>query len=107
MTVSAIRQQLYDYIRVAEDRKIKAIYTMLEEEIAELYDHWNDAKFTSQLEERTEDYKSGKVKGVAWETAQNTILQSNKETKLFVSRCDKSGAIFAPLNSYLHQKINS
>jgi len=29
MTIAAIRHKLYDYIRVAEDKKVKAIYTML------------------------------------------------------------------------------
>ncbi len=33
MTTSAIREKLYDYIRVADDKKIKAIYMMLEDEI--------------------------------------------------------------------------
>lgn len=35
MTASNIRHRLYDYIRVAEDKKVKAIYTMLEDEIEE------------------------------------------------------------------------
>jgi len=29
MTIAAIRHKLYDYICVAEDKKVKAIYTML------------------------------------------------------------------------------
>ena len=78
MTISAIRQQLYDYIRVAEDRKVKAIYTMLEDEIAELYDHWNDEKFTNKLEERSDEYKSGKVKGVRWDAARGFILKNRQ-----------------------------
>lgn len=81
MTISAIRQQLYDYIRVAEDRKVKAIYTMLEDEIAELYDHWNDEKFTNKLEERTVEYKSGKVKGISWDEARASILKNSKVSK--------------------------
>ena len=46
MTTAAIRQKLYDYIRVAEEKKIKAIYTMLEKEIEEEFDCWNDNEFT-------------------------------------------------------------
>jgi len=45
MTTAAIRHKLYDYIRVAEDKKVKAIYTMLAGEIEEDYDYWNDKKF--------------------------------------------------------------
>ncbi|MFA6152244.1 MAG: hypothetical protein WC716_13040 [Chitinophagaceae bacterium] len=81
MTVSTIRQELYDYIRVAEDRKVRAIYTMLEDEIAERYDHWNDSKFTGQIEERSAEYKSGKVKGVVWNEAHTSILNSRKISK--------------------------
>ncbi|CAN5590521.1 hypothetical protein BH11BAC3_BH11BAC3_21910 [soil metagenome] len=33
MTTAAIRQQLHNYLEVAEDKKLKAIYTMMEEEI--------------------------------------------------------------------------
>ena len=42
MTTANIRHKLYDYIRMAEDKKVKALYTMLEEEIGEADDHWND-----------------------------------------------------------------
>ena len=31
MTAAAIRDRLYDYIKVADDKKIKAIYMMLED----------------------------------------------------------------------------
>ena len=34
MTTSAIRERLYDYIRVAEDKKVKAIYALPEDQIA-------------------------------------------------------------------------
>jgi hypothetical protein len=33
MTTAAIRDRLYDYIKVADDKKIKAIYMMLEDDI--------------------------------------------------------------------------
>jgi hypothetical protein len=35
MTPTTIRTKLYDYIRVAEDKKVKAIYHLLENEIEE------------------------------------------------------------------------
>ena len=31
MTTSLVREKLYDYIRVADDKKIKAIFMMLED----------------------------------------------------------------------------
>lgn len=78
---SSIRQKLYDYIRVAEDRKVKAIYIMLEEEIEEIYDYWNDKNFVAELDKRTDDYKSGKVKAISWEDAKVQILNSAKRKK--------------------------
>ena len=75
MTTTVIRHKLYDYIRVANDKKVKAIYTMLEEEIEEDYDYWNDKKFVAELNKRSADFKSGKVKGITWEDAKAKILK--------------------------------
>ncbi len=76
MTTLNIRHKLYDYIRVAEDKKVKAIYTMLEEEIEEAYDYWNDKEFIAELEKRSADYKSGKSRAIPWEQAKAQILSS-------------------------------
>ncbi len=81
MSTASIRQKLYDYIRAAEDRKVKAIYTMLEEEIEEIYDHWNDNAFVAELEKRSADVKAGKSKTVSWEKAKAEILASRTTKK--------------------------
>jgi putative addiction module component (TIGR02574 family) len=81
MTTTLIRQKLYDYIRVADTKKVKAIYTMLEENIEETFNHWNDEKFVAELQSRSNDYKTGKVKGIAWENAKKQILSTNKAAK--------------------------
>lgn len=78
MLSTTIRQKLYDYIRVAEDKKVKAIYTMLEEEIEEIYEHWNDKNFIAELEKRSTEYRTGKAKGISWENAKSRILKSTK-----------------------------
>lgn len=46
---------------------MKAIYTMLASEIEEDYGHWNDKTFLAELDKRSTHFKTGKVKGVAWE----------------------------------------
>lgn len=38
MNTSTIRQKLYEYIRVADDKKVKAIYTIIESDVIELYE---------------------------------------------------------------------
>ena len=78
MTTAAIRHKLYDYIRVAEDKKVKAIYTMLAMKIEEDYNYWNDKNFVAELEKRSADLKNGNTEGVSWEEAKATILGSVK-----------------------------
>lgn len=40
-----IKQKLHHYIETAQDKKLKAIYAMVEDEIQETYDYWNDQEF--------------------------------------------------------------
>jgi hypothetical protein len=35
MNTAAIREKLYDYIRVADDKKVQAIFMILEDDITE------------------------------------------------------------------------
>lgn len=74
MTAPAIRQKLYEYIKIAEEKKIKAIYTMLEHEIETTYDWSDDQELLAEIEKRSADYKSGKVNGISWDEAIKTIL---------------------------------
>jgi uncharacterized protein with NRDE domain len=68
MTTTAIREKLYDFIRVADDKKLKAIYMMLEDEITDTNEWWKDKLFVKELDNRYKDLESGKDKGA-------TILQ--------------------------------
>ncbi len=77
MTTAAIRQKLYEYIRVADDKKVKAIFTMVEDEIKG-YEWSEDEDFLAELDRRSNEYKSGNVKGVSWEDAKQQILSSRK-----------------------------
>ena len=63
MNAAAIRDRLYEYIKVADDKKIKAIYMMLEDDISEETEWWNNPAFVSQLEKEYEAWDSGKEKG--------------------------------------------
>ncbi len=81
MTISTIRHKLYDYIRVAEDKKVKAIYTILKAEIEEAYDYWNGKEFIAELQKRSADYKSGKSKSIPWKEASEQILSSGTMPK--------------------------
>jgi len=61
MSATTIREKLYNYIRFAEDKKIKAIYTMMEEEIElSMIEYTDDLK--QELDARYKDYNEGKSK---------------------------------------------
>jgi hypothetical protein len=66
MSTLEIRQKLFDYIRVADDKKVKAIYTMIESDIDQKVEIWTD-EFVEELNKRTQDLESGKSKGRTWE----------------------------------------
>jgi hypothetical protein len=61
MTTAAIRQKLHNYLEVADDKKVKAIYAIMEQEIEESAVDYTDT-FKKELDNRYADYKSGNVK---------------------------------------------
>ncbi|HZE83101.1 MAG TPA: hypothetical protein VE035_02285 [Puia sp.] len=60
---ASIRHKLYDYIRVADDKKLSAIYNLLENEIEETNEWWKDKAFVAELDSRYEALESGVDKG--------------------------------------------
>jgi hypothetical protein len=67
MTTALIRERLCAYIQLADDKKVEAIYTIVESEIAEKLDLWDDEDFINELDRRIEELESGKVKGISRE----------------------------------------
>lgn len=59
MTATAKRQQLHNYLELAADKKIQAIYTMVENEIDNINASYTD-DLKKKLQSRYSDYKSGK-----------------------------------------------
>lgn len=66
MTIVAIRKKLHHYIETAQDKKVKAIFAMVEDEIGDDVIVWSD-KFLHELNKRATDFEKGKVKGRTWE----------------------------------------
>jgi len=67
MGATAIREKLHDFIDIVDDKKVKAIYTILEDQINERYEWWNDKDHVQKLEKQTEAVKSGSVQTKTWE----------------------------------------
>ena len=63
MTLTKVRQQLHEYIDHADEKKIKAIYTLLESDIEDT-GHAYDVTTLHMLEERRTEYLRGDVKGM-------------------------------------------
>ncbi|MBE0638484.1 MAG: hypothetical protein IH598_08190 [Bacteroidales bacterium] len=78
MNTASIRKKLYDYIRVADDRKVRAIYTIIENDMIEPYEWWNDKELLAKLDHRSKQIKSGNDKGQLWEDAKIEILNHHK-----------------------------
>jgi hypothetical protein len=58
MTAVSIRKKLVDYMQVADDKKLKAIYTLLEEEI-EQDGRISAAQYNKELEAAEAEFSSG------------------------------------------------
>ena len=78
MTASAIRKQLHTYLDVANDKKVKAIYALLEDDIvdkAATKDHWDDPNFVAEMNSRAKEMETGKDKGRSWDEVHNAARQ--------------------------------
>ena len=71
MTTSALKQKLHQYIDNAEQRKLKAIYTMLESEMQA--DTLLTVEQKKELDFRLDEYMKGKTKSYSWEQAISKI----------------------------------
>lgn len=58
MTTASIRKKLADYMQVADDKKVKAIYALFEDEIEQEEIEYTD-EFKKELDRRYDYYKNG------------------------------------------------
>lgn len=79
MTITAIREKLQDYIKNADDKKIKAIFTLVESDIEEKYNWWEDKEFLDDLDERERRYEAGLDRGYTFEEVKEEILKLKAE----------------------------
>jgi putative addiction module component (TIGR02574 family) len=67
MTTTVIKNKLHNYIDNAEQKKLKAIYTMLESEIEATSMLSEEQK--KELDFRLDEYMKGKSKSYSWDEA--------------------------------------
>jgi hypothetical protein len=75
----ATRHKLYDFIRVADDKKLNAIYNLLENEIEQTMEWWKDKVFTGELDNRYKALDKGTDKGYTIEELKNSISKLHKK----------------------------
>ena len=76
MTTAAIRQKLYEYIRFADDKKVKAFYTIVADEAVENILWWEDEKLMEELKRSDAALDSGEEIGIPWSEVKNQILNN-------------------------------
>jgi hypothetical protein len=81
MKTEQIKQKLHRYIETTNEKKLKAIYTMVEEEIEETSDLWDDEEFVAELERREKEYLKGITKTYSLEEAEARARQAVKKLK--------------------------
>ena len=63
MDSASLRHKLYDYIRIADTKKLHAIFNLLENEIEETTEWWKNKEFIDDLDNRYEALENGSDKG--------------------------------------------
>lgn len=77
MTNAAIRHQLHQYIDVTDDKKIEALYTLLQNDIDPAGSY--TAEELDMLHERAEKYLKGETKTYTVAESHNMIRQQRKQ----------------------------
>ena len=79
MTISNIRKYLQDYIRFADDNKIKELFSLIESKTINEDKIWSNIEFIKEMESRSFDLKSEQTKGIAYsEIKKNTRKKIKK-----------------------------
>lgn len=72
MTFAALKEKLHDYIDHADEKKVKAIFTLVAEDLDDNEYTFDDTTL-NMLEERREEYLSNNTKGYSVEESMEHI----------------------------------
>lgn len=80
MKTSELKDRLHFYIDTAKTEKLKAIYTMLEDDIEQRMVKEEEAYY-AELDKRRADVESGKLKEIPWAEADEKVSKLLKAVK--------------------------
>lgn len=80
MDTATIRQQLHNYLEVADDKKINALYTIIEKEIQDTEFEFPES-LKKELDKRHAEYKNGTAKMVTASQSKKRIEKILKAGK--------------------------
>ncbi|MES2701099.1 MAG: hypothetical protein V4649_00580 [Bacteroidota bacterium] len=80
MTTAAIKQKLHSYLEIANEKKLKAIFTMVEAEIEEAGIVYTD-EFKKELDRRSLAYKNGTSKPISAIESKKRIQKLLKDSR--------------------------
>jgi hypothetical protein len=77
MTTTAIRKKLVNYMKVADEKKIKALYIIVEDEISTAENDW-DKGFLKEMNRRSRQFRNGTAKSFTWEETKKAAVEKVK-----------------------------
>jgi len=80
MTATAIRQKLSNYIKIADEEKIKAIYTMVSDEI-NTEENELDESVVKELNRRSKSFTNNTAKTYTWEETKQAAAKKAQSKK--------------------------
>lgn len=80
MSTGAIRQKLHSYLERADDKKVKAIYAIMEDDIEQLAMEYTE-EIKQELDKRDSDRKNGKTKLITASESRKRIQKIVKAAK--------------------------
>jgi hypothetical protein len=92
MTTTSIKQKLHNYLEVADSKKLKALYTIIEADIEDISSNYTK-EFKVKLDERNSRFKTGKA-----------VVVSAKDSQ---KRIQKIIKFFKTIMAYLYQLLEA
>ena len=73
-----LKEKLHHFIEIAQEKKLKAIYSLVEDEIKSNYDNWDDAVFIAEISKREQAYLNNASKTF---TVEQSVARAKKAVK--------------------------